>query len=1552
MNDVQEQHTRQNETTTNNPTTHSKHVQNTSSQIGPWKMGKTLGFGSSGKVRMAINTKTHQHAAVKIVSKSLFTKSQTNTSTIVEDQDNDFLPYGIEREIIIMKLLNHPNVLRLYDVWETDTDLYMVLEYVERGELFNLLVEQGPLGEKEAVRFFRQIIIGISYCHALGIVHRDLKPENLLLDHKLNIKIADFGMAALETKDKLLETSCGSPHYAAPEIVSGMPYHGFESDVWSCGVILYALLTGRLPFDEEDGNIRKLLLKVQKGKFSMPSNISPDARDLLSKILTVDAKQRIGTREILKHPLLKKYPNMKDSKSIKNLPREDTYLNPLANGGSENIDQSILNNLIVLWHGKKREEIVKSLKDPGANLEKTFYALLYNFKINVQLQNQLSSSQEELEEQKKQQKSQQHGQSNHTQQDMPKAKTPSPQKQQRLSVYQNQQQQQQQSAKQPQPQQSAHHTHSHRAAPGNGNSVSPPKQSGNTKKRLSTISVSSSHRRPISFIKPNGTSSSSHNLVTTSSSSNSTPSAHSLGSTPVKRTVTTSSHSASSSMDSVPPVPRNLLESYTSSTPNTSLTDNEVSTLTVDNSTSTNDTVLTQGSSFENRSSSPVPTANGVASGHAPSVPVSSIVSNPKRISRTISKRFSRSGSRASLYGGTGSNGSYGTLINPQTKLKHGSITTKLIATYAKLSELQDEEWGYIEQETRRTSQTFATLIDEVFEYEKHEQIRKEKLELQRKLKESKLREEQEKLQKQRDLLEQEKQELKIQEEQERLVKKKQISRDRLQKMEQKKRELEKMIARLREGIDGEADNSDDHESVSNKETDDLTSVETADNDRETETGPGEEEQMEKESESGFKIEDYGRQSPTEQTQPRDDAYELNGYSEGQNANTEKRFESGQENVNNYRSISEPTPAQKRLSNSDAFVKPGATGKHSALDNNILRSTQKRSFSLNTRPVSRLDPGLAAFEDHNNRNSRISAASQRKKSFRKSTISTVEESESGSDYDNDNEDDDDDEGYTTIIDEDEVERRIVESLRRSKFLGSQFDLAMKLAGGNNVSAASKRKSILKPNNHAAETIVAHGGSKKQTKSKAKNSKKTKKLESKQNKRGMLSASSSMTNLAEKSEPLENMDSEMEPSEGHTKLSEVTVPEVTRKSNDQEADKSHKSSVDKKRLSVLSLYSTKQSYRDLAAELKNDTNDTSTEKLENPKPATSDEEQFVFDDNAVQNTDSTAQPDEKKVQPSEQVNQSTVSDGMVQSRSSQVRLNFADRFKAKQSPAIKQEANNNENKTDEEVDDTPVQRKVELPTLPPLDKSSTHATGLGLVSQVDSTKPADSLVKDAESASANVTEPLVIDKNTNRTTMNSARPIENKETSASKPEPMKSIPKKKSGIFRLFSSPTKEAAKETVKNENNTKSSFYGNEQQQKNANQPAQKPSSSAIVHGDSFVKIICNAKSPTLSQLKLLNIIYEKLCQWERSKVGLKNVKMNSRQYLIRGKISNDNILSLRSTTFQILCSIDTSRSHQANGANAQNIIIVNKLSGSNKTFHKFTFEFENFLKNQDIVR
>uniref|UniRef100_A0A672PMU1 Serine/threonine-protein kinase BRSK2-like n=1 Tax=Sinocyclocheilus grahami TaxID=75366 RepID=A0A672PMU1_SINGR len=197
----------------------------------------------------------------------------------------------VEREIAILKLIEHPHVLKLHDVYENNKYLYLVLEHVSGGELFDYLVKKGRLTPKEARKFFRQIISALDFCHSHSICHRDLKPENLLLDERNNIRIADFGMASLQVGDRLLETSCGSPHYACPEVIRGEKYDGRRADVWSCGVILFALLVGALPFDHD--NLRQLLEKVKSGVFHMPHFIPPDCQALLRGMIEVNPEKRL-----------------------------------------------------------------------------------------------------------------------------------------------------------------------------------------------------------------------------------------------------------------------------------------------------------------------------------------------------------------------------------------------------------------------------------------------------------------------------------------------------------------------------------------------------------------------------------------------------------------------------------------------------------------------------------------------------------------------------------------------------------------------------------------------------------------------------------------------------------------------------------------------------------------------------------------------------------------------------------------------------------------------------------------------------------------------------------------------------------------------------------------------------------------------------------------------------------------------------------------------------------------------------------------------------------
>jgi carbon catabolite-derepressing protein kinase len=190
------------------------------------------------------------------------------------------------------------DIISRYTVIKTPTEIIMVLEYAG-GELFDYIVQNGKMREDAARRFFQQIICAVEYCHRHKIVHRDLKPENLLLDKDLNVKIADFGLSNIMTDGNFLKTSCGSPNYAAPEVINGKLYAGPEVDVWSCGVILYVLLVGRLPFDDE--HIPTLFAKIAKGHYAVPNYMSRSAADLIKRMLAVNPVHRATIEEIRQH---------------------------------------------------------------------------------------------------------------------------------------------------------------------------------------------------------------------------------------------------------------------------------------------------------------------------------------------------------------------------------------------------------------------------------------------------------------------------------------------------------------------------------------------------------------------------------------------------------------------------------------------------------------------------------------------------------------------------------------------------------------------------------------------------------------------------------------------------------------------------------------------------------------------------------------------------------------------------------------------------------------------------------------------------------------------------------------------------------------------------------------------------------------------------------------------------------------------------------------------------------------------------------------------------
>ncbi|KAH6649721.1 kinase-like domain-containing protein [Chaetomium tenue] len=257
----------------------------TEQRIGAYNIVKTLGEGSFGKVKLAVHRGTGQQVALKIISRK---------NLISRDMQG-----RVEREIEYLQLLRHPHIIKLFTVIKTPTEIIMVLEYAG-GELFDYIVAHGKMQEDEARRFFQQMLCAVEYCHRHKIVHRDLKPENLLLDDNLNVKIADFGLSNIMTDGNFLKTSCGSPNYAAPEVIGGKLYAGPEVDVWSCGVILYVLLVGRLPFDHE--HIPTLFAKIARGSYMVPTWMSPGAASLIKKMLVVNPVQRATIEDIRQDP--------------------------------------------------------------------------------------------------------------------------------------------------------------------------------------------------------------------------------------------------------------------------------------------------------------------------------------------------------------------------------------------------------------------------------------------------------------------------------------------------------------------------------------------------------------------------------------------------------------------------------------------------------------------------------------------------------------------------------------------------------------------------------------------------------------------------------------------------------------------------------------------------------------------------------------------------------------------------------------------------------------------------------------------------------------------------------------------------------------------------------------------------------------------------------------------------------------------------------------------------------------------------------------------------
>ncbi len=257
--------------------------------IGNYHLGETLGEGTFGKVKKGTHVITQESVAVKILEKS----------RIVEAADIQ----RVMREIKILKKVHNPNVIQLYEVIDAPDQIYLVMEYLNGGELFDYIVRKQRLSEPNACFIFHQILDGVEYLHKNFVIHRDLKPENLLMHrtrHGWLVKVADFGLSNTCDGNVLLETACGSPCYAAPEMIAGKKYDGRASDLWACGVILFALVAGFLPFEHSDTAM--LYKKILNAQYELPSWLSRNVKDLIRRMLVVDPARRIDADAIRKHP--------------------------------------------------------------------------------------------------------------------------------------------------------------------------------------------------------------------------------------------------------------------------------------------------------------------------------------------------------------------------------------------------------------------------------------------------------------------------------------------------------------------------------------------------------------------------------------------------------------------------------------------------------------------------------------------------------------------------------------------------------------------------------------------------------------------------------------------------------------------------------------------------------------------------------------------------------------------------------------------------------------------------------------------------------------------------------------------------------------------------------------------------------------------------------------------------------------------------------------------------------------------------------------------------
>ena len=355
-------------------------VNSNTKQIGNILLVKTIGKGTFSTVKLGYELPSKIKVAVKILDKKMVKENETKE---------------IQREINILKKLNHPNIIKLHKVLLNERYFYLVMDYIDGDDLFHYVTKKKRLSEIESCKFFHQLISCIEYLNSLNIVHRDIKPENILLDiKKNNIKLIDFGLSII-SNGHLLKTKCGSPCFVAPEVIQKISYNGLISDIWSIGIVLYFMLTGNVPF--ESNNLNDLYTKIISGIFNIPSFLSENAISILKKLLNVDPKNRITISEIKKHPFYLQFKQINClnhnivNKNNKNDKMPNTVLNkPRKTIINQKNESSLKKHKVI----KTLDEFENTEKNTNKNLNKHFdkYLKTLNFEKKLESPNKVINS--------------------------------------------------------------------------------------------------------------------------------------------------------------------------------------------------------------------------------------------------------------------------------------------------------------------------------------------------------------------------------------------------------------------------------------------------------------------------------------------------------------------------------------------------------------------------------------------------------------------------------------------------------------------------------------------------------------------------------------------------------------------------------------------------------------------------------------------------------------------------------------------------------------------------------------------------------------------------------------------------------------------------------------------------------------------------------------------------------------------------------------------------------------------------------------------------------